>query len=501
MDKKISIIITARNNGPYLREAIESCFKQTVLPIEVVYSDDCSTDNSLEIAKNIQKEYKDSKVDFCIIENKPHLGVVKARNKGADLSKGNILLFLDGDDYFPEDFIEKQLEVFDETTPFVYCAAQTFGAHNTFWRVYPWKERSIWHRNFVNTCALMWKDIFVKAGKWQETSESTMWDWSLAIRMSRFGIPRKSSAYLMYRQHSSSWSVSKEKKGPEDLLRLSENIRRELVNISIGLIYSGRIQNFIIPWINQLVEDIKILNNKPELIIINNSEENLKEILIPYQSFFNKIKVISEKKKLIWSSEIDRRNKVCELLSEQYNMLLENMNGDLIHLREDDIIPLENSFSNLYNFITVGNPLNAAAGGVYMNRNQNYQRIIGGYFDSINLKATQDLETLPSKEPFRIDYTGTGFLMFWRDLCPDKFDPYIQGIQAHDWAWSLKLKNHNQKLFLVPDAVCKHHHDTLNFILPPQKFDLSLKKVLDNYYIISDKQCKPKTKKITIKTS
>jgi glycosyltransferase involved in cell wall biosynthesis len=468
--QKVSIIITARNYSQYLEECINSCKNQTIPAFEIIYSDDCSDDDSVAIAKSL---------GIKVIENKKWLGVVKARNKGADLSKGNILLFLDGDDYFPEDFIEKQLEVFDETTPFVYCAAQAFGAHNTFWKVYPWKERSLWHRNFVNTCALMWKDIFIKAGKWQETCENTMWDWSLSIRMSRFGIPRKSSAHLMYRQHPNSWSITKEKKGAKDLIRLSENIRKELVIMSIGLIYSGRIPNFIIPWINQLVDDIKILKNLPELIIINNSNENLKNILISYKPYFSKIKIISENKKLVWNSEVDRRNKVCELLSEQYNMILENMSGDLIHLREDDIIPNEGSFTNLYNFITSGNPLNAAAAGIYLNRNINYKKLIGGYFNNENPKNTQDLDFLPSTEPFKVDYTGTGFLLFWKDLCPDKFNPYYKGIQAHDWAWSFALKNSGKDLWMIPNAICKHYNDIDNYILPPK--DISKDNIIPAY--------------------
>ena len=68
---KISIIITARNNGQYLAQAIESCLKQTVEPHEIIYSDDFSTDNSVEIA---------NRYPIKVITQTQHLGVVKARN-------------------------------------------------------------------------------------------------------------------------------------------------------------------------------------------------------------------------------------------------------------------------------------------------------------------------------------------------------------------------------------------------------------------------------------
>src|ERR1035437_6908420 len=117
---RISIIITARNNGQYLFECIDSCLKQTVKPFDIIYSDDCSTDDSLKVAEKYRK-------DIVIVPHKKHLGVVKARNAGADISKGDVLVFLDGDDILPPDFLEKHLQAFDETTPFVYCAAQAFG--------------------------------------------------------------------------------------------------------------------------------------------------------------------------------------------------------------------------------------------------------------------------------------------------------------------------------------------------------------------------------------
>ena len=443
--EKISIIITARNNGEFLAEAIESCLRQTVTPFEIIYSDDFSSDDSIKIAG----EYP----EVSIIKHERHVGVVAARNGGADNAKGEILVFLDGDDILPPGFLAKHLEVFDESTPFVYCSAQTFGMGTQFWKVYAWQTLFLWNRNFVNTTAMMWRDAFIIAGKWQDTCENTMWDWSLALRLSRLGIPRKSPAVLNYRQHPGSWSRLKEKTEGK-LLPLSESIRREVVNVTVGLIYSGRIEGFLTNWMECLIEDVSILRNKPQLIIINNSESII-DIEI-YREYFSEIKVITGHGKLTWDNEVDRRNKVCELLSDQYNMIIENSTGELIHLREDDILSLSGSFKKIFDFVTSGNPVKASAAGIYLNRNPKYRKIVGGFYNKSNPRGTRDIDTTPTREPFQIDYTGTGFLIFWKELCP-KFSPYIDGIQAHDWAWALKLKKLGRELWMIPDAICRHY--------------------------------------------
>jgi len=471
---RISIIITARNYSMYIKECIDSCFKQTVKPFEVIYCDDYSNDNSVLIAKKTKAKV------LALPEN---IGVVKARNYAVDKSKGNILVHVDGDDVLPKDFLEKHLQVFDKTTPFVYCAAQAFGTFETFWDVFSWGTLCLWNRNFVNTSAMIWKDAFIKAGKWQETCEKTMWDWSLAIRLSRLGIPRKSPAVLNYRQHNNSWSASKEKTDGQ-LIKLSISIRRELVNMSIGLVYGGRISNFLEKWMLNLCSDIKLLNNKPQLIIVNNSESDISSIVNEFESNFSEIKIITGRGKIKFTNEIERRNKVAELLADCYNIIMENATGEIIHFREDDILSTGNSFKILFDFITDGLPVKSAAAGIYFNRNKNWQKFIGGNFNKENPRATVDIDLLPSKEPFKLEYTGTGYLFFWKELCPKLFKPFYKGIQAHDWAWCSELNEKGDSVWMLPDAIVPHYINYDEFLQPLDKFDVN---PLNNYSIIKKK--------------
>ncbi len=98
---KVSVIIPVYNEEMFLRQCLDSLLTQTLKEIEIICVDDGSTDNSLEILHQYEKN--DSRVQV-IMQKKQYAGV--ARNKGLDIARGKYLLFLDADDYFEDDMIE-----------------------------------------------------------------------------------------------------------------------------------------------------------------------------------------------------------------------------------------------------------------------------------------------------------------------------------------------------------------------------------------------------------
>ena len=56
---KISIVITAYNGEKYIKEQIDSFLNQTLPPDEIIITDDCSFDNTLEIVEEYKKNYSD----------------------------------------------------------------------------------------------------------------------------------------------------------------------------------------------------------------------------------------------------------------------------------------------------------------------------------------------------------------------------------------------------------------------------------------------------------
>lgn len=92
---KVSIIMPVYNASELLEESIESAMKQTLKDIEIVCVDDGSTDNSVELLKELSKKY-----DCIKIFTQENEGSGSARNHGLDEATGEYIAFLDADDIF-----------------------------------------------------------------------------------------------------------------------------------------------------------------------------------------------------------------------------------------------------------------------------------------------------------------------------------------------------------------------------------------------------------------
>lgn len=101
----ISVIVPVYNSQLYLKNCIDSILGQTYHDIEVICVDDGSTDNSLEILREYERQDKRFRV-IC----KAHVdgtGAGAARNLGLSCAKGQQICFLDSDDFFEADMLEK----------------------------------------------------------------------------------------------------------------------------------------------------------------------------------------------------------------------------------------------------------------------------------------------------------------------------------------------------------------------------------------------------------
>lgn len=99
---KVSIILTVFNTSNYLEQCLDSIVSQTLKDIEIICVDDGSTDESLKILK----KYRDRDNRVTLISQK-NSGAGAARNRGLSIARGEYLSFLDSDDFFEPDMIEK----------------------------------------------------------------------------------------------------------------------------------------------------------------------------------------------------------------------------------------------------------------------------------------------------------------------------------------------------------------------------------------------------------
>ncbi|MBO4292771.1 MAG: glycosyltransferase family 2 protein [Clostridia bacterium] len=113
--KKITVITPMNNSSKHIIECLESAINQTYKNLEIIVIDDASKDNSLELVKNI----KDNRIR--VIELKENVGAGMARNKGIEAATGDYICFLDSDDYWVLDKIERQVKFMEENNyTFIY---------------------------------------------------------------------------------------------------------------------------------------------------------------------------------------------------------------------------------------------------------------------------------------------------------------------------------------------------------------------------------------------
>ncbi|GGZ92301.1 hypothetical protein DC083_02380 [Ignatzschineria ureiclastica] len=94
---KISIIIPIYNVEAEIQHCLKSVLEQKYSDIELILVDDCTPDNSIDLALAVVKAYKATKRTI-LVQHKENKGLSAARNSGIDASTGDYLFFLDSDD-------------------------------------------------------------------------------------------------------------------------------------------------------------------------------------------------------------------------------------------------------------------------------------------------------------------------------------------------------------------------------------------------------------------
>jgi glycosyltransferase involved in cell wall biosynthesis len=102
----ISVIIPCYNQGIFLNDAVNSVLQQTYENFEIIIINDGSTD---EYTNSLLKKYKKPKTTVYETKNQ---GVTLTRNYGVTLAKGDLIQFLDADDYIDKQKFEYQANLF-----------------------------------------------------------------------------------------------------------------------------------------------------------------------------------------------------------------------------------------------------------------------------------------------------------------------------------------------------------------------------------------------------
>lgn len=119
---KISVVLCTYNGEKYITQQIESILNQSILPDELIISDDCSSDSSVEIVSNFASKHP-ATVRF--IQGDKNLGFIKNFEKAISLADGEVIFLSDQDDVWSANKIETMLLLFidHENVGLVYSDA------------------------------------------------------------------------------------------------------------------------------------------------------------------------------------------------------------------------------------------------------------------------------------------------------------------------------------------------------------------------------------------
>lgn len=109
----ISVAMATFNGEKYIYKQLESIVKQTILPDEIVVSDDGSIDNTLRIVTDFAKEHQNIK--WTILETKENCGYIKNYFKAIQATSGELIFLSDQDDLWAENKIEIVSAFFSNT--------------------------------------------------------------------------------------------------------------------------------------------------------------------------------------------------------------------------------------------------------------------------------------------------------------------------------------------------------------------------------------------------
>ena len=207
----VSVIMNCFNGEKYLREAIESVYIQIYTNWEIIFWDNASTDQSAEIAKNY-----DDRLRYFKGEKTVTLGC--ARNLAIEQAKGEYIAFLDCDDIWLPEKLERQIPLFKNSqVGLVYCDVIQFnhrGYAKPKYGKYSPPQGEVFEAILMNnflcmSTVVLRSEVMKKYQEWFDPLFTVIEDTDLFVRVSRnWEVAYVPFLGCKYRMHENSESFS-----------------------------------------------------------------------------------------------------------------------------------------------------------------------------------------------------------------------------------------------------------------------------------------------------
>jgi glycosyltransferase involved in cell wall biosynthesis len=202
MNNLISVIIPTYNRENFIKETIDSVLNQTYKNIEILIVDDGSTDNTREIIESIN----DPRIIYIYQDN---TGASASRNTGIKNAKGEYVAFLDSDDSWLPDKLEKQIKFIQNNPQIDICGGwilQFDEKSNKIWKLYSEpsdiKAYNLFNNPLFQTTVLLKKEVLYEYNVFYNPEYKSSNDYDFFSRLLEFAEPYNIPEILAkYRTH------------------------------------------------------------------------------------------------------------------------------------------------------------------------------------------------------------------------------------------------------------------------------------------------------------
>lgn len=184
----VATIIPVRNRAKFIERALDSVAAQTYPSKEIIVVDDASTDTTADVVRNATKRIP----NIRLVSLEKNVGASEARNIGARRAHSEIIAFLDSDDKWYEQKLEKQIREFErgKDVVAVFSGSRVIYKDRSFGHV-PAPEvtlADLYYSNKLSTTssALISRSAFVQVGGFDPSLPSCE-DWDLFLRLAEIG--------------------------------------------------------------------------------------------------------------------------------------------------------------------------------------------------------------------------------------------------------------------------------------------------------------------------
>ncbi len=186
---KVSVIIPTYNRPHYIWRAIQSVLNQTLQDFEIIVVDD----GTKKRADKVVAKFADDRIIY--IQNQQSLGGGASRNVGIKKARGKYIAFLDDDDEWNKEKLQKQVEAFERCGPevsVVFCGVEAYDTQgkkiyttlpNEQGMVQPLEK--LLHKCYIWTSALMLRQSYIDKGGLFDESFKKNQEWDLLVRLAK----------------------------------------------------------------------------------------------------------------------------------------------------------------------------------------------------------------------------------------------------------------------------------------------------------------------------